>query len=76
MRRSHVGFDFAPALLDDVELTPDPERLVGIPHVIDEHDRAEPAQHHHADLERVALPLPLFLEFLVKEIEVECHVRA
>ena len=62
------------SLLDGVEPVPDSERLVSVPHVIEEHERAEAAQHHHADLERIALRCRC-LEFLVEEIEVECHAR-
>ena len=54
------GSTFAQSCWAWVEPGPDFERLVGVPEVIEEHDRAEGAEHHHADLERIALALALF----------------
>ena len=71
------GSTFSHSLLDDVlSRLLILERLVGLPHVLEEHERAEAAQHHHADLERIALPQPLFEDFLVEKVEVECHARS
>ena len=44
--------------------------------VIEDHEGTEHAQHHHPDLEGIALTLALFQDLLVEEIEVECHGRA
>ena len=69
-------FDLGPIVLRLVEAVADFEHLVGVPKIIDEHDRAESAEHHHADLERIALALALLEDFLVEEVEVESHERA
>ena len=75
MRRGHCWLDLAPVLLECVALVPDSQRLVSVPHVIEDHEGADGAQDHYADLKWIALALPLFQELLVEEVEVECHAR-
>ncbi len=72
---SDVRFNLAPVLLHCVKPVADFQRSIGVPHVIDKQDRPERAQDHHADLERIALPLSLFQDLLVEEIEMKCHAQ-
>ena len=51
-----------------IQLTLDLDRLVGVPAVIDEKDRAEEAERYDTELERIALPLAFLSDFFVKEI--------
>ena len=55
------------------QLALDLERLVGVPSVVEEEDRAEGAKGDDAELERIALALALLGKFFVEEIELQGH---
>src|SRR5688572_21556363 len=62
-------------MLDLAEAITNLQRLVRLPHVEEQHEGTQGAEHHHADLQRIALALPLFRDLLVEEVEVESHAR-
>jgi hypothetical protein len=54
----------------------DLDRLVGVPAVVEEKDRADADHSHYPELERIAFALPLFGELLVEKIELQGHRQA
>ncbi len=73
LRGGDFGLDLAPFPFDLAELVLDLQCAVGIPSVIEEENRAESAKGDDAELERIALALPLRGKFLVEEIELQGH---
>ena len=65
LRGRDFWFDLVPFCQDRVELALDLDRLVGVPAVVKEEDRAEGDERENAELQRIALTLALFGNFLV-----------
>ena len=73
LRGGDLRLDLRPFPLHRGQLTFNCEGPVGVPRVIEEKQRAKADEHHHPDLERIALALPLFQNLLVEEVEMKCH---
>lgn len=68
LRCRHGRLDLGPLAFDRAQLGLDLERAVSVPHVIKKKHATQRDQDHYADLERVALALPLLKNFLVQEV--------
>ncbi len=68
LRRGYIRLDLRPIVLHRAQAIFHTERLVGFEHVEEQHQGTDRTDSHHAELERIALALPLFRDLFVEEI--------
>ena len=73
LRRRYFRFDFRPLVFDCAQAMLDLKSPVGVPNVIEKHQRADADEKHHTDLKGIALTLSLFQNLLVKEVKMKGH---